>query len=766
MTIIQANSPQALKAELDRFIATAQPQATSSDLTNLYATAPAVYAASNYRANNVAAVKMIVKDDKGNVLPPDHVAVRPFERDYYQFMFRSELANYFWGRNLLYKQRNLLNKPMALRWVNPNLYQLDTTSSEGLRRFRIMRGGYNYENVTDGRYIERQDAVYQHGVDFGDDYDGVSEAEVAFLAGGMSVEMATTVLAFFRNRAIPAAIAQPLDKDSKASEEDKNALVAFLRRTFMGAINAGRTLVSRSRWEWITLQQNFDDLAMPELIKNAREDVFLVSGVPMVLLISGASSYAEFEGARRSWLQNWLVPRLWWYASAFTEQLTREFGNYTVEPDLNAIPGLKEDAATRTNVVNAQVQGGYLTLYDAQKANELEPDEALEGFYLINGVLYHRNQLNALKQPTTPLQLDTLPPTPATQDAPAQAPQQVDDTVHVLPPRPKSAGYVLSDEVFTELKNWQHVSSRKGAKHAFECRYVRVDVEERLVARLAEAAEPEAMRAAFAYARELSAQKAIQATRLDFEAAFNNVLEGGRAADYTRQQFQSQLRKVLRQYGTMAYRDGLIDGGVIDGEMDDEDRADLATLHAEQNAYISDFGATLFKDGITDTLADLKAELWWNKSVYKFYQRGLASADRNGMYEWVLGQTEQHCLTCAALAGQVHRMKEYAKRDLLPKSSRLACGGWYCDCNLVKTNQRSRGTFPRVAASSDGHEHDHDHAHEHGIDGEPDEPIAPDEFEHFDAVDGDETSFVDDSDLIVPPDEIEKRKNDDEGDTT
>lgn len=752
MTIIQANSPQALKAELDRFIATAQPQATSADLTNLYATAPAVYAAANYRANNVAAVKMIVKDDKGNVLPPDHVAVRPFERGYYQFMQRSELANYFWGRNLLYKQRNLLNKPMLLRWVNPNLYQLDTTHHDGLRRFRIMRSGYNYENVTDGRYIERADAVYQHGVDFGDDYDGVSEAEVAFLSGGMSVEMSTTVLAFFRNRAIPAAIIQP-DKENKSiTEEDKNALTSFLRRTFQGAINAGRTLVSRTRWDAVQLQGNFDDLAMPELIKNAREDVFLVSGVPMVLLISGASSYAEFEGARRSWLQNWLVPRLWWYASAFTEQLVREFGNYTVEPDLNAIPGLKEDAATRTNVVNAQVQGGYLTLYDAQKANELEPDEALEGFYLINGVLYHRNQLNALKQPATPLQLDTLPPTTPQQDAPAQQPQQVDDTVHVLPPRPKSSGYVLSDEVFTELKNWERVTARKGAKHVFECRWGRVDVEERLIARLTEAASADGMKAAFAYARELSAQKAIQATRLDFEAAFNNVLEGARAADYTRQQFQSQLRKVLRQYGTMAYRDGLIDGGVIDGEMDDEDRAELATLHTEQNAYISDFGGALFKDGITDTLADLKAELWWNKSVYKFYQRGLASADRNGMYEWVLGQTEQHCLTCASLAGQIHRMKEFAKRDLLPKSSRLACGGWYCDCSLAKTNQRSRGTFPRVAASS-ADEHAHDHTHD--IEGEPAEPIEPEDFEHYDANDG-----MDDSDLIVPPDE-EKRKNDD-----
>lgn len=748
MTIIQAHNTQALRAEIERYIATSRPQATSRDLTNLYQTAPSVYAVSNYRATNVAAVKMLVKDKKsGETLDPTNPAAAIFERGYYNFMYRSEVTNYFWGRNLLYIQRNMFGNPVQMRWINPNMYDVDTTSRHGLRSFRIYHAGSNYQTVTDEPRIYPRDAVYMNGLDFDDDYDGVAEAEVAFLAGGMTVEAATTAFSFFRNMAIPAAIAQPEAGASTPSEPDKNALTAFLRRTFQGAMNAGRVLVSPSRWQWIILQSKFDDLAMPELIKSAREDVFIVSGTPMVLVLSGASSYAEFEGARRAWLQNWLVPRLWLYAGIFTEQLARQFGDYVVEPDLNSIPGLKEDKATLVNTTNAQVQGGYMTLADAQRATGVEKvDTALEGLYLINGVLYHRTQLEALQRPATILLPDSTPPE---QTPPPQEPKQVDDQPHPLPPRPKSDGYV-SDEVFAELKNWEAVYARKGTKRDFEFQFVRVDVEKRVKVRLEEATTPEMLKAAFDYARELSAQKAVQATRLDFENAFNNLLEGARRGDYTRQQFQSQLRKVLRQYGVMAYRDGLVDGGVTDGELDDEDRAEVATLLAEQSDYISSFGSVLFnKDGISDNLADLKAELWWNKTVNKFYQHGLASADRNGMYMWVIGQTEKHCVTCAALNNQVHRMKEYAKRGLLPKSSNLVCGGWYCDCNLVKVNERARGTFPRYAT---GRSHQHTH-------GEAAEPITQEEFDWLDMLDG-----MDDSHLLViegAPDEPEKVKHDD-----
>lgn len=40
-----------------------------------------------------------------------------------------------------------------------------------------------------------------------------------------------------------------------------------------------------------------------------------------------------------------------------------------------------------------------------------------------------------------------------------------------------------------------------------------------------------------------------------------------------------------------------------------------------------------------------KPAMWFNKSVFRAYHAGIASADKNGNYEWVYGATE-HCEDC------------------------------------------------------------------------------------------------------------------------
>lgn len=198
--------------------------------------------------------------------------------------------------------------------------------------------------------------------------------------------------------------------------------------------------------------------------------------------------------------------------------------------------------------------------------------------------------------------------------------------------------------------------------------------------------------------------KELQATRLDFTRDWEDLLAGARDEAMNRRRFGLVARALIAKYARRAYEDGLKDGGVEDG-MDDEDLADVATYTAQQSAFVTDIGAVLFRgDGISDGQAEQKPELWFNKSIYPAYERGRLSADKNGLYEWTLGRTEQHCDTCLTLNGQRHRMKEYARRELLPRSSALACGGWLCDCKLTKSEGRARGRWP--AAGTKGMTHD------------------------------------------------------------
>lgn len=215
---------------------------------------------------------------------------------------------------------------------------------------------------------------------------------------------------------------------------------------------------------------------------------------------------------------------------------------------------------------------------------------------------------------------------------------------------------------------------------------------------------PDAPAAEPVVAQDVVGAKELQATRLDFTRDWEDLLAGARDEAMNRRRFGLVARALIAKYARRAYEDGLKDGGVEDG-MDDDDLRDVATYTAQQSAFVTDIGAVLFRgDGISDAQADQKPELWFNKSIYPAYERGRLSADKNGLYEWTLGRTEQHCETCLTLNGQRHRMKDYAKRQLLPRSSALACGGWLCDCKLTKSEGRARGRWP--AAGTKGMTHD------------------------------------------------------------
>jgi hypothetical protein len=135
----------------------------------------------------------------------------------------------------------------------------------------------------------------------------------------------------------------------------------------------------------------------------------------------------------------------------------------------------------------------------------------------------------------------------------------------------------------------------------------------------------------------------------------------------------------------------LIAGGVED-EPTPDDVSTIASMVAEQSVYITNLGETLFSVGITDEQFAQKPAMWWDKSIYPFFLAGVASADKDGLYEFVYGDTE-HCSDCLRLNGQKHRMSDWIESDMMPKSANLECGGWLCKCELVRSTGRARGSY-------------------------------------------------------------------------
>lgn len=276
------------------------------------------------------------------------------------------------------------------------------------------------------------------------------------------------------------------------------------------------------------------------------------------------------------------------------------------------------------------------------------------------------------------------------------------------PNKPEPPAKSYAESALDELGQWEKKVKNKGVKAAFVTYAIRDEVADYLRDNLLLAADnKEAVKALFEETKEKLATKAIQATRLDFENAFDDTLKEAIAGNLTRTRWANIVRQMIRTYGARAFRDGLVDSGV-DDLPDEDDQATIDNLIQVQSQYVTNLGQQLFKteEGISPEMADQKSAMWFNGSINPFYAEGKLSGNGNAMHTWVLGRAEKHCKTCPELNGQRRRYKTWYKQNLIAGTTNQAteCGGWECDCRLV----------PSAGKSSDGDlaELIHKHTHE------------------------------------------------------
>lgn len=693
---VQRRMDRAVKDAISDYIATNRVDPTSRDLSRLHATSVGTYACALFRADNVASVPMVVKY-KGDAIEDDHPLRDLFKKafNFTELMRRSEIATYYWGRNLLHKRRNTYGVVRDLDWVNPNVYSLDTASLRGLRGFYVYASNlYRVEPIS---YITLGDSVYMNEIDLQDDFEGVAPAEVAFLQASIAPEIAQTALSTFRNMAIPAGVVQPAEgtNGEAYTEERVGKLIAMLRRVAQGAINAGRTIVTPVRWEWITLQRGLGELAATDLDRNALQAVAIASRLPLELIIPSAANFAQFEGARRTWGHAWLKPRCLWYGGMFTEQVAREFGDdYSVEPDFEAVSFLKEDATTLVKVVREKVEGTLISLYDAQREIGDEPDERLRDLYMVPGVgpvpVSEIRNLWRYKLTIAPsvFNAGVIPgnPIPYTPQVTEQtvAAEEVSDQPAMLAPRPTRA--FIPESAYRELKNWQLVAERKGKAHPFKAEalpaavaaYVRLALD-----------DDETIEAVFA---EAKAYYGSTGTREHFKREVFRIINAANQDETSRRAFGGAMRAALRRYGLQAFIDGMNDGGLEVESLSTDDLDIFRAWQSESSDYVTNLGASLYQGGVVldDAEVSRRAELWCNKSLDDVYFAGLRIGGPSKRATWRRDDLKDSCDTCKFRDGQTKTVDEWG-REGFPRDRRLDCGGWECGCELYDMNGRRIG---------------------------------------------------------------------------
>lgn len=193
-------------------------------------------------------------------------------------------------------------------------------------------------------------------------------------------------------------------------------------------------------------------------------------------------------------------------------------------------------------------------------------------------------------------------------------------------------------------------------------------------------------------AAPVSTQKAFSITSSDFARRFASATIMGAGGQIDQGALEDVLLDLLTTAGTQAFVDGLRSGGVLDAP-DEDDQQVIQDWLLDQITFIDGFAREVASGAVPVEAARDRADLWVNKSIRQMYNGGQLSANANGMYAWQLGQTEQHCPDCTRLNGQVHRLKDWAKRGLQPPTDLTSCKGFRCDCSLVPTGDAAKGRF-------------------------------------------------------------------------
>lgn len=165
--------------------------------------------------------------------------------------------------------------------------------------------------------------------------------------------------------------------------------------------------------------------------------------------------------------------------------------------------------------------------------------------------------------------------------------------------------------------------------------------------------------------------------------------------DITRGEFVDALADIVEQQITRAYREALKDEG-LDPDLVKSQYADnVEEIITSEYSHIDTLSVDIKTASYLESGFEqfrVRAGMWANRYDDAYNRAKVDIAlESGGRLMWVLGATEEHCESCAALNGIVAYAKDWDDAGVKPQqppNAALECGGWQCDCKLEPTKKR------------------------------------------------------------------------------
>lgn len=191
-------------------------------------------------------------------------------------------------------------------------------------------------------------------------------------------------------------------------------------------------------------------------------------------------------------------------------------------------------------------------------------------------------------------------------------------------------------------------------------------------------------------------EKDFRRTAKRFRDTFNEVVKFLNDGVISPGGARLRLLGDLEDGGRFAYLDGLKRAGKKSPEFDEQGKKELASWLSKQRGFVSGFVSNVVDGKFTDKQLTQKGLQWTNGSLTDMLYKGMANGAPVKLWRWQVNPSKEHCVTCLRLNGQVHQMKTYANKGLLPNSVRLVCHGDNCGCRLIASDGPPRGKLGAV----------------------------------------------------------------------
>lgn len=336
-----------------------------------YRSVPLIYRAVRLRADALSSVPVIVRQGQTE-------KEWPFMTPADDLLWKIETSLLLTGSAFLEIARNTV-KTKDLVFINP--YTMTVDYDNGLYKFTQQASGSKAQTWVNDPGKNKYEIAYIRDYNPTDDiHAGVSPSQVALTDAQLMRYMSRFGAKFFEGGAMPITL---LGVDSEVSQEERDRIQGFFKRAATGIANAFKVLALRGEIKPQVISQPLDDLAIPELYAQAKQNICNAFGIPQTML-DDAANYATAESHNAQFWQTTVRPRGRMVEGALNRQVFKQMG-LEFELSFDELDVFQEDEHERSGSLLTLVNAGVPLLvamdilgYDLSDEQRIELEKSRE----------------------------------------------------------------------------------------------------------------------------------------------------------------------------------------------------------------------------------------------------------------------------------------------------------------------------------------------------------------------------------------------------